>query len=39
VVDLDRHRLEGAPTYTPAEEPDWRTYPERIDAYYAIPPV
>ena len=22
VVDLDRHRLEGAPTYTPAEEPD-----------------
>jgi hypothetical protein len=23
----------------PAEEPDWRTYPERIDAYYAIPPV
>jgi hypothetical protein len=39
VVDLDRRRLEGAPTYTPAEEPDWRTYPERIDAYYAIPPV
>ena len=39
VVDLDRHRLEGAPTYTPAKEPDWRTYPERIDAYYAIPPV
>jgi hypothetical protein len=22
-----------------AKEPDWRTYPERIDAYYAIPPV
>ncbi|HEX3861816.1 MAG TPA: PRC-barrel domain-containing protein [Stellaceae bacterium] len=39
VVDLDRRRLEGAPTYTPANEPDWRTYPERIDAYYAIPPV
>jgi hypothetical protein len=39
MVDLDRRRLEGAPTYTPAEEPDWRTYPERIDAYYAIPPV
>ena len=39
VVDLDRRRLEGAPTYTTAEEPDWRTYPERIDAYYAIPPV
>jgi len=39
VVDLDRHRLEGAPAYTPVEEPDWRTYPERIDAYYAIPPV
>ena len=39
VVDLDRRRLEGAPTYTPAKEPDWRTYPERSDAYYAIPPV
>jgi hypothetical protein len=39
VVDLDRRRLEGAPTYTPAKEPDWRAYPERIDAYYAIPPV
>ena len=39
VVDLDRRRLEGAPTYTPAKEPDWRTYTERIDAYYAIPPV
>ena len=39
VVDLDRRRLEGAPTYTSAEEPDWRTYPERIDAYYAIPLV
>jgi hypothetical protein len=35
VVDLDRRRLEGAPTYTPAKEPDCRTYPERIDAYYA----
>src|SRR4051794_20327501 len=39
VVDLDRQRLEGAPTYTPAEEPDGRPYPERIAAYYAIPPV
>jgi hypothetical protein len=39
MVDLDSRRLEGAPTCTPAEEPDWRTYPERIDAYYAIPPV
>jgi hypothetical protein len=39
VVDLDRRRLEGAPTYSPAKEPDWRTYPERIDAYYAIPPI
>ena len=39
VFDLDRHRLEGSPTYTPAAEPDWRTYPERIDAYYAIPSV
>ena len=39
VVDLDRRQLEDAPTYTAASEPDWRTYPERIDAYYPIPSV
>jgi hypothetical protein len=39
VVDLDRDRLEKAPHYTPADEPDWGTYRDRIDAYYMIPLV
>jgi len=39
VVDLDRGRLEKAPSYTPANEPDWRNYGDRVDAYYAIPLV
>ena len=39
VVDLDRNRLEKAPSYTAATEPDWATYPDRIDAYYMLPPV
>ena len=39
VVDIDRNRLEGAPRYTPASEPDWRNYGDRVDAYYAIPLV
>src|SRR5271156_3822285 len=39
VVDIDRDRLENAPRYTPAETPDWRTYGDRVDAYYAIPIV
>jgi PRC-barrel domain protein len=39
VVDLDRRRLENAPSYTRANEPDWTTYPASIDAYYAIPVV
>ena len=39
VVDLDRNRLEKAPSYTAASEPDWDTYPNRIDAYYMLPPV
>jgi len=39
VVDLDRDRLEKAPYYTPANEPDWSTYRDRVDAYYMIPPV
>jgi hypothetical protein len=34
VVDLDRSRLEDAPTYTTADQPDWRIYPGQIDAYY-----
>jgi hypothetical protein len=39
VVDIDRNRLEGAPRYTLASEPDWRNYGDRVDAYYAIPLV
>jgi hypothetical protein len=39
VVDLDRSRLEKAPSYTRANEPDWTTYPASINAYYAIPPI
>jgi len=39
VVDIDRRRLESAPSYTPANEPDWSTYRDRIDAYYTLPPV
>ena len=39
MVDLDRRQLEDAPAYTAANEPDWRTYSERIDVYYPIPSV
>jgi hypothetical protein len=39
VVDLDRNRLEKAPSYTPATDPDWLIERDRIDAYYAIPSV
>ena len=39
VVDLDRSRLEKAPTYTAAEIPNWsdRTYGNRIDEFYGVP--
>ena len=39
VVDLSRDRLENAPKYTRANEPNWTTYPADIDAYYAMPLV
>lgn len=39
VVDLDRERLEGAPRYTAAEEPDWGIFGGRVDAYYQYPLV
>ncbi|HTZ37046.1 MAG TPA: PRC-barrel domain-containing protein [Stellaceae bacterium] len=39
VVDVDREQLERAPSYTAASEPDWSTYPERIDAFYLVPPA
>jgi hypothetical protein len=36
VVDIDRNRLEAAPYYDTANEPDWsnRDYRRRIDEYY-----
>ena len=39
VVDLDRSQLEKAPSYTAANQPDWDTYRDRVDAYYVIPPI
>src|SRR5215472_7031188 len=40
VVDLDRRRLEGAPSYTSSSLPNWsdQTYRQRIDEYYGVPP-
>jgi hypothetical protein len=40
VVDLDRRRLEGAPSYTANALPDWsdNTYGRRLDQYYGVPP-
>jgi hypothetical protein len=39
VVDLNRNRLEGAPSYTLREIPNWdRSYTGRIDQYW-MPPV
>ncbi|HEY1798954.1 MAG TPA: PRC-barrel domain-containing protein [Stellaceae bacterium] len=39
VIDIDRNRLEAAPSY--AQDPDarWLGECDRIDAYYAIPPM
>jgi PRC-barrel domain len=40
VVDLDRRRLEAAPSYTLTNMPDWsdRSYGHRLDEYYGVPP-
>ena len=40
VVDLDRRRLEGAPSYTERNIPNWsdRTFGHRVDDYYGVPP-
>ena len=40
VVDLDRRRLEGAPSYTASSLPNWsdHTYGHRVDDYYGVPP-
>ena len=36
VVDLDKNRLQGAPSYSSSEAPDWSdpSYSRRIDDYY-----
>jgi sporulation protein YlmC with PRC-barrel domain len=38
VVDLDRNKLENAPSYTAADAPDWsdRSYTTRIDEYWLV---
>ena len=40
VVDLDRSRLEKAPSYTVRDMPNWsdRSYGNRIDEFYAMTP-
>jgi hypothetical protein len=40
VVDLDRSRLEAAPSYTTSKMPNWsdQSYRRRIDEYYGVPP-
>jgi hypothetical protein len=40
VVDLDRSRLEGAPSFTTSNMPNWsdESYRSRIDEYYSVPP-
>jgi hypothetical protein len=40
VVDLDRSKLEGAPTYGASETPDWsdRLWGQRVHDYYGARP-
>jgi PRC-barrel domain len=40
VVDLDRGRLEAAPSYTSSTPPNWsdRTYAHRVDEFYGVAP-
>jgi hypothetical protein len=39
VIDLDRSRLEKAPSYTASSMPNWsdRAYGSRIDEFYGVP--
>jgi sporulation protein YlmC with PRC-barrel domain len=41
VIDIDRDRLEGAPSYSPDEASLWEdpTYGRRINDYYGVPPL
>jgi hypothetical protein len=37
VVDLDKERLQGAPSYVESESPSWdRDYGSRIDRHYGV---
>jgi sporulation protein YlmC with PRC-barrel domain len=38
VVDLDRNKLQGAPSYTASNEPNWsdRDYGRRVHDYYGV---
>jgi hypothetical protein len=40
LVDLDRSRLEAAPSYTSSTLPNWsdRTYAHRVDEFYGVAP-
>lgn len=40
VVDLDKERLQNAPSYGANNAPDWsnRDYGRQIDDYYGVPP-
>ena len=39
VVDLDKNRLEKAPSYRASDDPVWdRNYGRRIDDYYGVTP-
>ncbi|MCW8306249.1 PRC-barrel domain-containing protein [Acidiphilium sp. PA] len=40
VVDIDRDRLEGGPSFATSAMPDWSTgtYGERVDDYYGVHP-
>jgi hypothetical protein len=40
VVDLDRSKLEGAPTYGTSETPNWsdRRWGQQVHDYYGVPP-
>ncbi len=41
VVDIDRNRLEGAPSYSASESGLWDdpAYSRRVNEYYGVPPV
>jgi hypothetical protein len=41
VVDLDRRKIESAPSYTLNKMPDWsdKNYGHRLDRYYGVAPA